>query len=91
MDKLISDAMNKLTRDLTTFLIYTGCRKGEALNLKWEDVDMQNKVIAIKSTKTKYDRHISISEPLEAILEDVEKNQDSLYVFNKNGAKIGRF
>ena len=48
IQKLIAGATNKLTRDLITFLIYTGCRKGEALNLKWDDVDMQNDVIAIK-------------------------------------------
>ncbi|MHB1681043.1 MAG: hypothetical protein ACYCTB_11155 [bacterium] len=32
IDKLTFGATNKLTRDLITFLIYTGCRKGEALN-----------------------------------------------------------
>jgi integrase len=57
-------------------LIYTGCRKGEALNLKWNDVDLKNGVIAIKATKTRYDRHIPISAPLEAVLTGIEKNQD---------------
>ena len=89
--KLIAGATNKLTRDLITFLIYTGCRKGEALNLKWDDVDMQNDVIAIKGTKTKYDRYIPISKPLKEILSGIEKKQDCLYVFNKNGAKLGDF
>ena len=91
IEKLIAGATNKLTRDLITFLIYTGCRKGEALNLKWDDVDLQNDVIAIKGTKTKYDRHIPISKPLKELLRAIEKNQDSLHVFNKNGAKIGNF
>ena len=91
IQKLICSATNKLTRDLITFLIYTGCRKGEALNLKWNDVDLQNNVIAIKGTKTKYDRYIPISKPLKELLKAVEKNQDCLYVFNKNGAKIGDF
>ncbi|MHB1661425.1 MAG: tyrosine-type recombinase/integrase [bacterium] len=91
IQKLIAGATNKLTRDLITFLIYTGCRKGEALNLKWDDVDLQNGVIAIKGTKTKYDRHIPISEPLKAILGGIESNQDSLYVFNRNGAKLTDF
>ena len=36
IQKLIAGATNKLTKDLITFLIYTGCRKGEALNLKWD-------------------------------------------------------
>ena len=91
IEKLIAGATNKLTRDLITFLIYTGCRKGEALNLKWDDVDMQNDVIAIKGTKTKYDRYIPISKPLKALLSGIEKKQDCLYVFNKNGAKLGDF
>jgi len=88
IQKLISGATNKLTRDIITFLIYTGCRKGEALNLKWDDVDLKTGVIAIKGTKTKYDRYIPISEPLKAVLSGIEKNQDSLYVFNRNGAKL---
>ena len=91
IEKLIAGATNKLTRDLITFLIYTGCRKGEALNLKWDDVDMQNDVIAIKGTKTKYDRYIPISKPLKELLSGIEKKQDCLYVFNKNGAKLGDF
>ena len=91
IEKLIAGTTNKLTKDLITFLIYTGCRKGEALNLKWDDVDMQNDVIAIKGTKTKYDRYIPISKPLKELLKAIEKKQDDLYVFNRNGAKLGNF
>ena len=75
IQKLISGATNKLTKDLITFLIYSGCRKGEALNLKWDDVDMKNQIIAIKGTKTKYDRYIPISKPLKKLLSGIEKNQ----------------
>ena len=91
INELIDGATNKLTRDIITFLIYTGCRKGEALNLKWDDVDLQNDVIAIKGTKTKYDRYIPISKPLKALLSRIEKNQNCLYVFNRNGVKLTNF
>ncbi|MDA8158692.1 MAG: tyrosine-type recombinase/integrase [Deltaproteobacteria bacterium] len=91
IDKLIAGATNKLTKDLITFLIYTGCRKGEALNLKWDDVDLQNDVIAIKGTKTKFDRYIPISKPLKALLVSIQKNQDSLYIFERNGTKLTDF
>lgn len=73
IQKLVTGATNKLTRDLISFLIYTGCRKGEALNLSWENVDLKNDVIAIKGTKTKHDRYIPISKPLKALLSDVKK------------------
>ena len=88
--KLINGASNKLTKDLITFLILSGCRKGEALNLKWDDVDLQNDVIAIKGTKTKYDRYIPISKPLKELLSRIEKVQD-VFVFNRNGAKLTDF
>ena len=91
IEKLIAGATNKLTRDLITFLIYTGCRKGEALNLKWDDVDIKNGIIAIKATKTKYDRYIPISKPFKELLSGIEKKDDVLYVFNNNGAKIVDF
>ena len=89
IDELIAGATNKLTRDLITFLIYTGCRKGEALNLKWDDVDMQNDVIAIKGTKTKYDRYIPISGALKKVLEGIKRK--SIYVFSYRGKKLSNF
>ncbi len=88
--KLISGATNELTRDLITFLIFTGCRKGEVLNLKWENVDLQNDVIAIKGTKTKYDRYIPISKPLKKLLGNIDKKSE--YVFaDKAGKKLTDF
>ena len=50
INKLIAGATNKLTRDLISFLIYTGCRKGEALNLKWDNIDTKIGIIAIIAT-----------------------------------------
>ena len=32
------------------FLLYTGCRRGEALALQWKDVDLHNKVIHINKS-----------------------------------------
>ena len=90
IEKLIAGATNKLTKDLITFLIYTGCRKGEALNLKWDDVDLQNDIIAIKGTKTKYDRYIPASKPLKELLSNIDKKSE--YVFcDKTGKKLTDF
>ena len=91
IQELIAGAKNKLTRDLITFLIYTGCRKGEALNLKWDDVDLQNNVIGIKGTKTKYNRYSPIHSQLKDLLIGIEKKDGCDYVFNINGKKIGNF
>ncbi|MHB1664797.1 MAG: tyrosine-type recombinase/integrase [bacterium] len=77
---MINGATNKLTRDLISFMVYTGCRKGEALNLKWDDVDLQNNVIVIKGTKTKYDRYIPNHTQLKELLRKIENHQDCFYM-----------
>jgi integrase len=91
INKLTLGATNKLTRDLITFLIYTGCRKGEALNLKWANVDLQNNVIAIRGTKTKYDQYIPAHLQLKELLACIEKKDVCEYVFNQDGKKLGDF
>ncbi len=87
--KLIDSAHNKLTKDLISFLIYSGCRKGEALNLKWDDVDLKNDVITIKGTKTKDDRYIPISKLLKELLSGIDKKSE--YVFTGINGKVKDF
>ncbi|MHB8231965.1 MAG: site-specific integrase [bacterium] len=91
IQKLITGATNKLTCDLISFLIFTGCRKGEALNLKWDDVDLKTGIIAIKGTKTKYDRHIPIHSQLKELLSGIKKIENCGYAFNDSGKKISDF
>lgn len=40
-------------RAVFAFLYLTGTRKGEALGLKWEDIDFENKLVKISKTLTK--------------------------------------
>lgn len=56
------------------FCVYSGCRRGEALNLLWSDIDFENKVIHIRGTKTKLsDRRIPLFDTLEDILRNVKR------------------
>ena len=91
ISKLVAGATNRLTKDIIMFLIFTGCRKGEALNLKWDDVDLDNGVIAIKATKTRHDRYMPVSAPLKGLLEGIEKVDGCSHVFNSGGKKIVDF
>ena len=52
------DELNKIIRALDTaplkwktityILIDTGCRRGEAMGLKWESIDLENRIITIE-------------------------------------------
>lgn len=46
-------------------LIYTGCRPGEAMSLKVDDVDFGSNHISIVATKTRSFRNIPIAPPLK--------------------------
>lgn len=35
-----------------SFMLFTGCRRGEALALRYEDIDLKNKQVLIRGTKT---------------------------------------
>ena len=54
-DRFISVVDDPMYKLFFEFLFYTGCRKGEAICLTWEDIDLNRKVVFI--TKTLYKIH----------------------------------
>lgn len=48
--KIIQNSVSAYFGLFPYLLLYTGCRKGEALALKWSDIDRKNKVIRINKS-----------------------------------------
>lgn len=83
---------------LALFLMYTGCRKGEALALQFKDIDVKNKKIKIyKSVYFESDRPY-IKQPktesgirevplLNALIPHLPKGKPEEYVFSPDGTK----
>lgn len=84
---------------LAYFFVYTGLRKGEALALKWKDIDFQEKTISVNKTlyyvgnkpyvkdctKTKAGmRSVVLLDNLAEVLKPLKGNSDE-FVFNYNG------
>jgi integrase len=65
--------------------LHTGMRKGEILNLKWQDI--RDGLIYLQKTKTNEPRQIPVSEQLADALQALPRNIKSDYVFchAKNG------
>jgi integrase len=62
------------------FLILTGWREGEALGLRWDQVDFARGIAALPDTKTgRSDRHIGA--PALALLDELPRLADSPFVF----------
>lgn len=62
------------------FLIFTGARSGEALTLKWDCVDLENKLIRLQESKTGQ-KTIYLSAPALQLLTELPRLGDNPYVF----------
>lgn len=97
IDIINQNADNGLFGLFAFFLLYTGCRRGEALALKWSDIDFDNKLIHINKTAYYNSNSPQFKEPKtdagmrDVILMDIlaEKLKGSHnkkhYVFSLNG------
>lgn len=80
--------------DLVQFLIYTGCRSGEAKTLKWDRVSIENRTFVIDAalSKSKKTRSIPLNNSAIRILTRIQKEQaatgrEHVYVFESTRRK----
>ena len=65
---------HKIVRTTILLLFYSGLRISEALNLKLEDVDLQEGIIRVRSGKGQKDRSVPICPKLQEIITEYLKN-----------------
>ena len=69
---------------LLTFLLYTGCRIGEALSLKWENVSVERREVYIETSKNDDPRTVRLTEAALAAL-GPEKTAGRVFRFHQGG------
>lgn len=67
--------------------LYTGMRRGEIFNLKWQDIDFERGFISLKDPKGGPDQKIPLNELARQILNDSPRHKKSEYVFFGRGGK----
>jgi len=84
---------NEVLKDIVLFALHTGLRLGEILNLKWENVNLKNKIVVLfpEQTKSKRRHILPLNEVAFKVLEKRSRCrvQGCPYVFHKEGEKIG--
>jgi integrase len=60
-------------------LMYTGCRRGEIMSLKWEEVDFADRCLRLNDSKTGK-RTIPLNESAIKVLQNIQKQVDNPYV-----------
>ncbi len=79
--ELLIKHSNPPLRDIVYFLYYTGCRKGEVLNMKWQQVDMEQRQILLK-TKDSVRKGRIISKPINNQLLILLKTREQMNRFS---------
>jgi len=62
-------------RRLFRFFLLTACRRSEAVNLTWADIDLAGKQITFRRTKTKRDRVIPINLELMQVVLTLDRSR----------------
>ena len=79
--KTIYDNLDDFTRPLFMMAVWTGLREGDICTLKWNEVDLDRRLIIRKTRKTGAKVKIPISNQLYAFIVSVPHTEDSEYVF----------
>jgi len=95
---ITSDEYQKIYSESTESLklildiaINTGMRKSEILNLKWENVDLDNGYILVVETKNDENRTIPINKVLNKAINSVKYRDSDGYVCQEDGTPIREF
>jgi excisionase family DNA binding protein len=80
-DRLL-EASSEHLRPILVVALNTGMRRGEILNLKWEQVDLEAKEIRVESTKSGKSRIVDVNSLLSDELEKLKnESRDNQHVF----------
>ncbi len=91
--RLLNAITEEWLKELVVFAVLTGMRRGELVNLRWQDVDLQRKLIQIQSsptfrTKQGKRRVVPMSEVVFNLLGSKAQRIRSEYIFHIKGYKI---
>jgi len=91
--RLLECIKERWLKDIVVFAVLTGLRRGEILNLKWSDVDLQGKLIHIHTsstfrTKQGRRRTVPLNDTATVLLSSKQGKSPSEYVFTLNDKKI---
>jgi len=73
--RFLSAINNGKHLQLFKFYLLTGCRRNEALNLQWSDIDLEQKQLTFRKTKTKKERTLPISLELMQVVMSLDRSQ----------------
>lgn len=79
----------EIARDYLIFLLFTGLRRTEALELLWENVDFEARTVSIPDPKNRQEHTLPMSNFLQELLQNRRKLTSENFVFaDRNGVRF---
>jgi integrase len=83
-----ADSIDAEMGRLLRFLLYTGCRIGEALALKWEQVALDQRLAYIETSKNDDPRTVKLTQELCDLLEPHRKAAGKVFRFHQGAPEL---
>ena len=80
-ENLLLEAAAKDLKPILVIALNTGMRRGEILNMRWDQIDLERNQIHVEFTKSGKSRIIPINSELSVSLKQLKKTRDSSVVF----------
>ena len=87
-EKALFEALAPWARPILRFMLTVGCRRNEAINLRWRDVDLPAREFTIKDSKSGASRRVPLSMSLAEMLTGLQGLPDAP-VFRGLGGRHG--
>lgn len=89
--KQLIDASSGYLKSIIILALNTGMRKGEILNLRWNDIDFIEDYIYIKQSKSNVTRKIPMNSVVRNTLKSIKRENDFIFHSSKTGTRFTDF
>jgi integrase len=89
LDAEVERAGNPFPCAAIRLLMLTGCRKGEIIDLQWRDVDIDNRCLRLRDSKTGA-KIVHLNDQALNVLNNLRKTDDNPYVITGRKIESGR-
>jgi integrase len=87
LQRLISNCVDYL-KPIVIVLVHTGMRKGEALSLRWDQVDFDKGIITLTDTKNNECRYVPMDQSVKTTLGGIERKTEYVFTGKKQTAFV---
>lgn len=76
---VLAEDKDRQAAQVIRLLLFTGARKSEILKARWENVDMERRILTVPLSKSGKSRHVPLSDAAMAVLREIPRTSGWLF------------